>query len=141
MKIPETPQIDLPDLTDRLQHYSVPEGYFEHLPDRILSRIPFDETPSVSSRGSRRPMWQTFRPWLSIAAALIGVVGLLFAFNILGTDHSILTTAESDLTESKLADAEFEEYIYDQYSTMLAAEDWNMTADTDIEDPLLWNNF
>ena len=122
-----TPSEDLirqiPSLSERLEHYHVPEGYFHDLSTRILSQIPLDEqTPAtdavvVSSAHRRAKLWVRLRPWTAVAAALIAVVALWGVWQ--GTTQKPLSTSDEvassvyDLSVTPLTDAEFADYLYE----------------------------
>ena len=114
-----TPSEDLtrqiPSLSERLEHYHVPEGYFDDLSPRILSQIPLGEPAPSAHR--RAKLWVKLRPWTAVAAALIAVVALWGVWQ--GTTQKPLTASDEvassvyDLSVTPLTDAEFADYLYE----------------------------
>ena len=61
-------QTKLPTPEESRQHYSVPEGYFDALEERILARLP--ETPQEDNPEHARPsLWIRVRPIVYLAAS------------------------------------------------------------------------
>ena len=120
---PEDLTRQIPPLSERLQHYRVPEGYFDDLSTRILSQIPLDEqapaTDAVEVPGSHRraKLWVRLHPWTTIAAAVIAVVALLGVWQVSTQEplHSSEEVASSvyDLSVTPLTDAEYADYLYE----------------------------
>lgn len=112
----------IPSLSERLEHYHVPEGYFDDLSTRILAQIPLDEqVPAtdavVAPRAHRRAkLWVRLRPWTAIAAALIAVVAL---WGVWQTTQGPLRSSDEvassvyDLSVTPLTDAEYADYLYE----------------------------
>lgn len=72
--------------------FTVPEGYFESLTERVMSR--------VAQRKRRRLVWR----WAA-AAVLVGCVatgGLLFEYNHQTTDNSLQTAEDIQYIEDAL---------------------------------------
>ena len=122
-----TPSEDLirqiPSLSERLEHYHVPEGYFDDLPTRILAQIPLDEqvpaTDAVVAPSTHRraKLWVRLRPWTAIAAALIAVVALWGVWQV-STQEPLRSSDEVassvyDLSVTPLTDAEYADYLYE----------------------------
>lgn len=122
-----TPSEDLthqiPQLSERLAHYRVPEGYFDDLSSRILSQIPLDESEDgrrsigTSSTHRRSRLWVRLRPWTAVAAALIAVVALWGVWRgdvqePLQSSHEVANSAY-DLSVTPLTDAEYADYLYE----------------------------
>lgn len=122
-----TPSEDLirqiPPLSERLEHYRVPEGYFDELSTRILSQIPLDEpvpapdavvTPSSHRRAK---LWVRLRPWTAVAAVVIAVVALwgVWRGDVQEPLRSNDEVASSvyDLSVTPLTDAEYADYFYE----------------------------
>ena len=113
----------IPTLSERLEHYHVPEGYFDDLSTRILSQIPLDEqapaTDAVvaSSTYRRAKLWVKLRPWTAIAAALVAVVALWSVWQV--TTQEPLRSSDEvassvyDLSVTPLTDDEFADYLYE----------------------------
>lgn len=112
----------IPSLSERLEHYHVPEGYFDDLSTRILAQIPLDEQEPatdavVAPRAHRRAkLWVRLRPWTAIAAALIAVVAL---WGVWQTTQGPLRSSDEvassvyDLSVTPLTDAEYADYLYE----------------------------
>ena len=113
----------IPTLSERLEHYRVPEGYFDDLSTRILSQIPLDEqapatdavvAPRVQHRAK---LWVRLRPWTAIAATLVAVVALWGVWQV--TTQEPLRSSDEvassvyDLSVTPLTDAEFADYLYE----------------------------
>ncbi len=122
-----TPSEDLirqiPSLSERLEHYHVPQGYFDDLSTRILAQIPLDEqAPATDAvevpRAHRRAkLWVRLRPWTTIAAALIAVVALWGVWQV-STQEPLRSNDEVassvyDLSVTPLTDAEYADYLYE----------------------------
>ena len=122
-----TPSEDLtrqiPSLSERLEHYHVPEGYFDDLSTRILSQIPLDEQAPATdavvapSTHRRAKLWVKLRPWTAIAAALVAVVALWGVWQV--TTQEPLRSSDEvassvyDLSVTPLTDTEFADYLYE----------------------------
>lgn len=113
----------IPTLSERLEHYRVPEGYFDDLSTRILSQIPLDEqTPATDavvapSTQRKAKLWVKLRPWTAIAAALVAVVALWGVWQVT-TQESLRSSDEVassvyDLSVTPLTDTEFADYLYE----------------------------
>ena len=122
-----TPSEDLirqiPSLSERLEHYHVPEGYFDDLSTRILAQIPLKEqvpaTDAVVAPSAHRraKLWVRLRPWTAIAAALIAVVALWGVWQV-STQEPLRSSDEVassvyDLSVTPLTDAEYADYLYE----------------------------
>ena len=113
----------IPTLSERLEHYHVPEGYFDDLSTRILSQIPLDEqapaTDAVVAPSTQRKakLWVKLRPWTAIAAALVAVVALWGVWQV--TTQEPLRSSDEvassvyDLSVTPLTDTEFADYLYE----------------------------
>lgn len=113
----------IPTLSERLEHYRVPEGYFDDLSTRILSQIPLDEQApatdavAVPSTQRRAKLWVKLRPWTAIAAALVAVVALWGVWQV--TTQEPLRSSDEvassvyDLSVTPLTDTEFADYLYE----------------------------
>ena len=113
----------IPSLSERLEHYYVPEGYFDDLSTRILAQIPLDEQAPVAdaveapSAHRRAKLWVRLRPWTAIAAALIAVVALWGVWQV-STQEPLRSSDEVassvyDLSVTPLTDAEYADYLYE----------------------------
>ena len=122
-----TPSEDLirqiPPLSERLEHYRVPEGYFDELSTRILSQIPLDELVPASdavvtpSSHRRAKLWVRLRPWTAVAAVVIAVVALWGVWRgdvqepLRSNDE--MASSVYDLSVTPLTDAEYADYFYE----------------------------
>ena len=122
-----TPSEDLirqiPSLSERLEHYHVPPGYFDDLSTRILSQIPLDEPVPASdtvvapSSHRRAKLWVKLRPWTAVAAVVIAVVALWGVWR--GDVQEPLRSSDEvansvyDLSVTPLTDAEYADYLYE----------------------------
>ena len=113
----------IPPLSERLEHYRVPEGYFDDLSTRILSQIPLDEPVPASdavvtpSSHRRAKLWVRLRPWAAVAAAVVAVVAL---WGVWGGDvqeplrsNDEVASSVYDLSVTPLTDAEYADYLYE----------------------------
>lgn len=113
----------IPPLSERLEHYHVPEGYFDDLSTRILSQIPLDEPAPASdtvvapSSHRRAKLWVRLRPWAAVAAAVVAVVAL---WGVWGGDvqeplrsNDEVASSVYDLSVTPLTDAEYADYLYE----------------------------
>lgn len=113
----------IPTLSERLEHYRVPEGYFDDLSTRILSQIPLDEqapaTDAVVAPSTQRraKLWVKLRPWTAIAATLVAVVALWGVWQV--TTQEPLRSSDEvassvyDISVTPLTDTEFADYLYE----------------------------
>lgn len=113
----------IPTLSERLEHYRVPEGDFDDLSTRILSQIPLDEqapaTDAVVAPSTQRKakLWVKLRPWTAIAAALVAVAALWGVWQV--TTQEPLRSSDEvassvyDLSVTPLTDTEFADYLYE----------------------------
>lgn len=113
----------IPTLSERLEHYCVPEGYFDDLSTRILSQIPLDEPVPASdtvvapSSHRRAKLWVKLRPWTAVAAVVIAVVALWGVWR--GDVQEPLRSSDEvansvyDLSVTPLTDAEYADYLYE----------------------------
>ncbi|MDL2256399.1 hypothetical protein LJC38_07440 [Parabacteroides sp. OttesenSCG-928-K15] len=114
--------------------FTVPEGYFESLTDRVMSQLP--ESPAQIEGGRQVTMIARVRPWLYMAAVFAGL--LLFFRALVGiTDDgangfaadSLLVHSEMPadyfLPEGEYYDEEEEywDYIEDTYANYILAEE------------------
>ena len=113
----------IPPLSERREHYRVPEGYFDDLSTRILSQIPLDEPVPASdavvtpSSHRRAKLWVRLRPWTAVAAVVIAVVALwgVWRGDVQEPLRSNDEVASSvyDLSVTPLTDAEYADYFYE----------------------------
>ena len=113
----------IPPLSERLEHYRVPEGYFDDLSSRILSQIPLDEQAPASdavvtpSSHRRAKLWVRLRPWTAVAAVVIAVVALWGVWQgdvqePLRSNDEVVSSVY-DLSVTPLTDAEYADYFYE----------------------------
>lgn len=51
--------------------FSVPEGYFEHVSQEIMSRLPEKETLFIASEPT---LWERVKPWIYMTAMFVGLM-------------------------------------------------------------------
>jgi len=69
-------QTNLPTPAESHGHYSVPEGYFDSLEERIMAKIP-EETPEEVAEAPRISLWTRLRP-IAYLAAMFVAMNLIF---------------------------------------------------------------
>ena len=111
-------QTKLPTPEESRQHYSVPEGYFDALEERILARLP--ETPQEDTPEQTRPsLWIRVRPIVYLAAVFVSMNLIFRAFynpaHKGGTQQVATTTTE-------VQDEDYTTY-YAEYGGQVAAYD------------------
>lgn len=109
--------------------FTVPEGYFEGLTSQIMSQLP--EKPQEKEK--RISLMDRVRPWLYMAAVFVGL-GLFFKAIVFvntpdpnSVPDSLLVRTEAPV-DSSIAfqteeDLEYLEFIEDQYTNYLLAEE------------------
>ena len=120
------------DVLKGKQPFRVPEGYMAGLTNQVMDRLP--ELPKEEEPQSVSLM-DRIRPWLYLAAVFIGM-GLVFRI-IVNADKSVnQASVDSLLVQSEVSeaaieaidadmsaeDAEYLEYIEDQYNDYLFQE-------------------
>lgn len=118
-----------PKETIRNKHYSVPEGYFENLSEQILSSLP-QETISTSTQENLRGRTIRMQPWKYIAAAVIAGVGMFLTIHLSVSDKDtkgelLVSTSQSSTPLYETMnddDADFLDYLENQYATALLAD-------------------
>ncbi|WP_314055731.1 hypothetical protein [Porphyromonas catoniae] len=111
-------QTKLPTPEESRQHYSVPEGYFDALEERILARLP--EIPQEDTPEQTRPsLWIRVRPIVYLAAVFVSMNLIFRAFfspaHKEGTQRVATTTTE-------VQDEDYTTY-YAEYGGQVAAYD------------------
>lgn len=96
------------------RHYTVPEGYFDELADRIMQAIP-EEADDANRESEHTPLWMKLKPIIYMAAAFLLMVGF---FKILHRQTDIYPnrTAQTALLQpqnEKTIDSLYVEYFYD----------------------------
>ncbi len=105
-------------MIDKSNPFKTPSGYFENLPEQIISCLPEKEkveTPVVS-------LWDKIKPWAYMAAMFAGIALMVKVFvrpdagsNILSENGEVST---SDIEvfytyyENQYVDAEYHETMY-----------------------------
>lgn len=109
--------------------FTVPEGYFEGLTSQIMSQLP--EKPQEKEK--RISLMDRVRPWLYMAAVFVGL-GLFFKAIVFvntpdpnSVPDSLLVRTEAPVDSSTAfqteEDLEYLEFIEDQYTNYLLAEE------------------
>jgi hypothetical protein len=78
------------DRAGKKRPFSVPEGYFDSFPEKVMGRLQ-NEQESVISVPER--VWQVLRPQLSLAAVIIGfaIIGYIGFNTFIQSDRLLLT--------------------------------------------------
>jgi hypothetical protein len=113
--------LGFPDGCDKSNPFIVPDGYFDHFPDKILSRIRKDETPVVRLRPYRR----------YIVAAACACALLLPLSGVFLWKQAHTPTAVSEHADE--ADAEQWMFAIDRATLMAALMDMEMPEDAIAE--------
>lgn len=110
--------------------FRVPEGYMEGLTDRIMSQLPEE---AIHKKKPKIPMIVRLRPWIGIAAALIGIAFFINIFIGL-EDQSDSYKKDSLRVQTQLPieamsgmrsslDEEYLEYLEARYSDYILEEE------------------
>ena len=101
--------------------FKVPEGYFEHFHEQLMSNLP--ETAPAAAPAERITFMTRIKPWLYMAAMFISTVfviqGLMYVQEIKMpttqmADSEILFTDEADMF---MATSLYDEYVLYSYLT------------------------
>ena len=97
-------QTNLPTPAESRGHYSVPEGYFDSLEERIMAKIP-EETPEEVTEAPRVSLWMRLRP-IAYMAAMFVAMNLIFRAFAPKTaeDKSVATAQTEHSSEDEYAD-------------------------------------
>ncbi len=69
----------LEDICGKENPFTVPEGYFEHLTQTVMDRLP--ERRFTTPEPQHISMWQRVKPWIYLAAMFCGImVGARYVF-------------------------------------------------------------
>lgn len=74
--------------------FTVPEGYFEQLSDRIICRLPADEEQSAATHDKQPAFMRRLRPWL--AAASVAAVAVISATLFFGKSSDDMSQRQED---------------------------------------------
>lgn len=111
--------------------FRVPEGYMEGLTGRIMSQLP--EEAIGEKKSHKVPMITRLRPWIGIAAALIGIAFFINIFigledqtdsylkDSLRVQNQLSVDAMSGMRTS--LDEEYLEYLEARYSDYILEEE------------------
>lgn len=112
------------DNIDRKSGMSVPEGYFEALPEKIMKRLPETE-PFVEEPVS---VWDRVKPWVYMAAMFAGIALMFKVFtwnsdssgNMAKMNNDVVPELTSDEAEAlffydNVTDYSLYEYISENY--------------------------
>ena len=108
-------QPNLPTPAESRGHYSVPEGYFDSLEERIMAKIP-EETPEEVAEAPRVSLWTRLRPIAYLAAMFVSMNLIFRAFSPHSSQVKTAATAEVHATTE------------DDYATYYADYGERMTA-------------
>ena len=92
--------------------FTVPDGYFEQLPERVMSRLPETttataaEVPITEGTGGRPALIRRLRPWLA-AACIVGAIvcATVYLRPGVNTSQSSNELADANYTDSYVEDA------------------------------------
>lgn len=90
-------------IRERVGHqnsFDVPNGYFEHLPERIMSVLPDEDKAFATEKVS---LWLKVRPWVYMAALFVGAALII---RVASGNHR---------ANDKDASYAYEEVISDEY--------------------------
>lgn len=129
---------------DERGKFSVPEGYFESLTDRVLESVAAEEVPIVSIE--RVTVWQQLKPVVGLAASfLIFAMFAYFPLQMVLSKSDSKELAQSEIIESELNDLMAEstytlssmELVGMMDEISIEEESDNVIDDSDIEDYIL----
>lgn len=113
----------------------VPDGYFEDFARHIMATLPdrpeLEHPDDVEAR-TTRTLWQRVRPYVYMAAMFAGIWLMLQMFGML-TGAGRLQPMDTNpvLAEALSNDAFVDMYVYDDYSSWDAIDDF--AGDPDVE--------
>lgn len=111
----------LPHGQESQKHYSVPEGYFDSLSERIMQALPAEEAPAPP----QSTLWMRLRPIAYLAASFVGIYLGYQAMVYLAPAGSFSPTASRAEQVSHQAEINDEEYVdyYMEYGQLVANQD------------------
>ena len=117
-------KIILKDIT-KTDPFKVPEGYFEHFTNNILSQLPdgIREEPKTIS------LWQRVRPWAYMAAMFLGMGLIIDLFVNLPSQPSVKKYASEGLKLSSSSDIDDFYHYYEDELAKVAYDDAVYLAD------------
>lgn len=115
---------------DANKHYSVPEGYFENLTEQILAKLPQEQTEIKED--SKKGQTISMRYYKYAAAAVAVGTGIFLAAHFINFDKSqpnelLVSSNQSSIPlyeTSNEEDADFLEYLENNYSDALIQDEW-----------------
>lgn len=120
----------LPPRHESEQHYSVPEGYFDDLEERLLKSLPQeDEMPPVEE--ANPTLWVRLRPILYMAAMFVTMSLLFRAFHSSQSKPTTPAVAKTEQTArpagdtAKASEAAWEDYYTDYGARATAGEGYS----------------
>ena len=114
------------DIFDKTNPFTVPDGYFDSLQERIMNRIQAEKTPEITKRNIQmRP----FRLLIAAAACIL----LIF----IGTTLYMTYTADHPAVAESLVDDDFYQWFYTSDGATLMAESLDITGNITASE----NNF
>ncbi|MDD4516691.1 hypothetical protein [Massilibacteroides sp.] len=121
---------ELEDLK-RQNPFRVPDGYMEGLTDRIMSQLP--EETMTKEETSKVSFISRLRPWIAVAAAIVGIGFFINVFIGLDKQNTSLNPdslwtqpqiASSVISEARTTyDEEYLEYLEARYSDYILEEE------------------
>ena len=94
-------QTNLPTPAESRGHYSVPEGYFDSLEERIMAKIP-EETPEEVAEAPRVSLWMRLRP-IAYLAAMFVAMNLIFRASLRPRLRSVAKTSMPTTTPTTVS--------------------------------------
>ena len=114
------------DIFDKTNPFTVPDGYFDSLQERIMNRVQTEKTPEIKKRSIQmRP----FRLLIAAAACIL----LIFT----GTTLYMAYTADHPVLAESFVDDDFYQWFYSSDRATLMAESLDITDNIAAND----NNF
>ena len=109
-------QTNLPTPAESCGHYSVPEGYFDSLEERIMAKIP-EETPEEEvAEAPRVSLWMRLRPIAYMAAMFVAMNLIFRAFAPKTAEDKSVATAQTEVS----SEDEYANYYADYGERMTA---------------------
>ena len=108
-------QTNLPTPAESRGHYSVPEGYFDSLEERIMAKIP-EETPEEVAEVPRISLWTRLRPIAYLAAMFVAMNLIFRAFAPKTAEDKSVATAQTEVS----SEDEYANYYADYGERMTA---------------------
>lgn len=96
--------------------FTVPEGYFDSLTDKIMAELP--EKSQLSAPKKEVNLWERVKPFAYLAAMFVGAALIIQLF----TNEVVLTEDEDELYNEYI-DLSYSQTMFDDYSLSLYLEE------------------